>query len=471
MKLVPVIMSGGSGTRLWPLSRGSFPKPFIRLPDGKSLLQHCMQRILQLPEVSEVLTIANRELLFSHEDEYRELGQELPTLRYLLEPEGRDTAAAIATATQYVIETSGADAVMCVFPSDHLIEDVAAFCLAVEEAAELARQGRLVTFGIRPTRAETGYGYIQSDGSKVVRFIEKPDLESAEKYSKDPAYFWNSGMFCFTARTMLEAFEKHCPDIWEACRQSLSAAQRVTEQGFEQVRLDRDRFRAVRKESIDYAIFEKAENVSVIPCEFGWQDIGSWEAFSDLLQEDGSGNRLEGPVTLRETENTIVHTSGRRVATLGVDDLMIIDTDDALLVAARDRAQDVKAVVGDIAREDAQLVEHHRTVHRPWGSYTVLEEGPRFKIKRIEVKPGGRLSLQSHKHRAEHWVVVSGSALVTNGENVQRMETDQSTYIPLGARHRLENPEDEPLVMIEVQSGDYLGEDDITRYEDIYGRE
>lgn len=464
-------MSGGSGTRLWPLSRGSSPKPFIKLPDGKSLLQHTMERLLCLPDVSEVVTIANRELLFSHEDEYGELGVELPTLRYLLEPEGRDTAAAIAAATLYIIETSGADATVCIFPADQLIEDAPAFCAAIAEAVGLALGGRLVTFGIRPTRPETGYGYIQSDGDAVVRFVEKPDLETAQTFVADPAYLWNSGMFCFTARTMLEALQEHCPDILEACRQSLSAARRYTEQGFEQVRLDEKKFCAARKDSIDYAVFEKAGNVSVVPCEFEWRDIGSWATFGDLLPQDDAGNRVAGNVVLEDTRNSIVHADGRLISTLGVEDMMIVDTADALLVAPRARAQEIKTLVSRLRDGHRDVVDYHRTVHRPWGSYTVLEEGSRFKIKRIEVKFGGRLSLQSHAHRAEHWVVVSGTARVTNGEHVLEMQTDESTYIPKGQKHRLENPAEKLLIMIEVQTGNYLGEDDIVRYDDIYGRE
>ncbi len=470
MTVVSVIISGGAGARLWPLSRESHPKPLISVGDGRTLLQHAIRRAVAIPDVAEVFTVTNRDLLFASADEYRNAGVELPKLTYLLESEGRDTAAAIAVAAIAVDASHGADAVMSVFPADHMVSDIDAFVAAVGQAVGLARDGRLVTFGIRPTRPETGYGYIEAAGNDVLRFVEKPDEATAVAYLATGRFLWNSGMFCFQAGVMLGLLETHCPDILRACRESVAASRTLTGRSMTQIELDPDSFARVRKDSIDFAVLEKAPNVSVVPCEIGWSDIGSWTALGELMPADAAGNRLQGDVALVDTHNSIIRGGGRLVGAVGVSDLIIVDTPDALLVAAKDKAQDVKTLFNRLKLESHAAYKLHRTVHRPWGAYTVLEEGERFKIKRIEVKPGASLSLQMHYHRSEHWVVVSGTALVVNGDRDLLLATDQSTYIPSGTKHRLENPGVLRLVMIEVQTGDYLGEDDIVRFEDIYGR-
>lgn len=470
MSLVPVIISGGAGARLWPVSRQLHPKPFIRLADGRSLIARAFERSIALPEVEEVVTVTNRELVFTTEDEYRRAGfQDVPRT-YLLEPEGRDTAAAVAVAALYVAERHGPETIACVFPADHVVEDVEAFVDAVGGALPLARAGRAVVFGIRPGYPETGYGYIEAEGDRVLSFVEKPDRATAEDYVASGRHYWNAGIFAFRAGDMLALMERHCPAILEACRTSLSAAQRLAGAGHAQVVLDAARFAAVPKTSIDYAVMEKAEELAFVPAEMGWSDIGSWAAVADLAPCDSAGNGVVGDAVLVDTANTYVESAGRLVGTVGVSDLIVVDTPDALLVAARDRAQDVKTLFNRLKENGHEAYSLHRTVHRPWGTYTVLEEGERFKIKRIEVKPGERLSLQKHHHRSEHWVVVSGTAGVVNGEQALTLTTNQSTYIPCGNVHRLENPGIIPLVMIEVQSGEYLGEDDIVRLDDAYGR-
>ncbi len=470
MSIVPVIICGGAGARLWPLSREGYPKPLIDVGDGQSLLQHAFSRALSIAGVIEVVTVTNRQLLFVSEDEYSDTGIEAPALTFLLEPEGRDTAAAIAAATLTVEQSYGRDTVMCILPADHMISDVPAFVDAVAQAEALARGGRLVTFGIRPSRPETGYGYIEADGTDVVRFVEKPNLEHAQAYLKSGKFLWNSGMFCFAAGTMVDLMEQFCSDILEGCRASLNAATRTSGSGSIVIELDETKFASVRKDSIDYAVLEKAPNVSVVPCDIGWSDIGSWTAYANLLPRDEDGNHTSGEVALIDTTNTVISGNNRLIGAVGVHDMIIVDTADALLVASRNDAQNVKALYNRLKAQNHEVAKLHRTVHRPWGTYTVLEEGERFKIKRIEVKPGGRLSLQMHHHRSEHWVVVSGTARVVNGDSEMLLATNQSTYIPSSTKHRLENPGILRLVMIEVQTGDYLGEDDIMRFDDVYGR-
>lgn len=470
MAIVPVIICGGAGARLWPLSRESYPKPFIRLSDGVSLIQHALKRAAALPGVSDVFTITNRELVFEVKDHYAELG--LPGLRhhFLLEPEGRDTAAAIAIAALEVERSIGGGAAMCILPGDHLISDMEAFVAAVENAVALAREHRLATLGIRPNAPETAYGYIEANGMDVVRFVEKPDHAKAEEFLASGRFLWNAGMFFCEAATMIGLMQQHCPDILAACRRSLDRAKRQAGDGMSQVELPADEFGEVRKQSIDYAVLEKASGLAVVPCDIGWSDIGSWNAFSRLNKPDPDGNVFEGEVAAIDTRNSYVRAEDRLVATVGVEDLVIVDTADALLVAAADRAEDVKQLSNRLKAEGHEAYRLHRKVHRPWGTYTVLETGPRFKIKRIEVKPGGRLSLQMHHHRSEHWVVVAGRATVVNGDQTFVLEPDQSTYIPAGRRHRLENAGEAPLVLIEVQTGGYLEEDDIVRLDDVYGR-
>lgn len=471
---IPVILSGGAGTRLWPVSREALPKPFIKLPDGESLLLKTLKRAAALRGVTEVVTVTNRDHYFLTRDEFelpQNQPQGLPPLGYLLEPFGRNTAPAIAAAAAHVAGRYGIDAVLLVLPADHLINDQAGFSVAIEQARRLATEGWLVTFGIKPTAPETGFGYIEAgaavgDGFKVARFVEKPSRDKAADYLAAGNFTWNSGMFCFTAGAMLDALRAHAPEMLVAIEVTLAA----TDFAKTPPVLSAEHFRQVPDISIDYAVMEKADKVAVVPAAFDWSDIGSWNALAELTAADGSGNRVAGEAVLVDASNCYVQGEDRIVAAVGVSNLLIIDTADALLVADRDRAQDVKAVVQQLKLTAHDSVRHHRTVHRPWGSYTVLEEGERFKLKRIVVKPGASLSLQMHHHRSEHWVVISGMARVVNGEREIYVSTDESTYIPAGTAHRLANPGKIDCVMIEVQTGDYVGEDDIVRLEDNYGR-
>lgn len=475
MALISTILCGGAGSRLWPVSRELHPKPFIRLADGQSLLQKAWLRGATLPDVAETLTVTNRELFFKTGDEYREVAKasKMQGLlnRYILEPFGRNTAPAIATAALQVAATHGESACLLVLPADHLIADQAAFVDAVAKAMQLAAQGKLVTFGIQPDAPETGYGYIEADGNDVKRFVEKPDLETARGYVASGRYLWNSGMFCFQAGTMLREMEQHCPAILAASRNCLEHSRTAEGVSFSQVELDAKTFALVPDDSIDYAVMEKSANVAVVPCSIGWSDIGSWAALGDLAAPDVDGNRIEGEVCLHDVRNCYIQSNDRIVGAVGVDNLIVIDTPDAILIADRSRAQDVKHIYARLKAEGNETYRIHSTVHRPWGTYTVLEEGSHFKIKRIEVKPGASLSLQMHHHRSEHWIVVSGMARVQNGQQELFVNTNESTYIPAGHKHRLENPGLLNLVMIEVQSGEYLGEDDIVRFDDVYGRQ
>ncbi len=469
MTVIPVILCGGAGSRLWPVSRETHPKPFIRLADGRSLLQKAFLRGAQLPGVSQVLTVANRELFFKTEDEFREVNCAGLATSYLLEPYGRNTAAAVAAAAAY-IGAKQPDAILLVLPADHLIDDQQAFAEAVGRATGLARQDYLVTFGIQPNAPETGYGYIEAEGHRVKRFVEKPDAATAAAYLESGQFLWNSGMFCFKAATILEEMLLHCPDIVEAVRTCLAQSRISEGKGFTQCELDAESFSKVPENSIDYAVMEKSDRVAVVPCNIGWSDIGSWAALGELVKADGNGNRVEGEALLHDVENCCIRSDERLVGAVGVRDLVIVDTPDALLVAAKDRAQDVKHLYNELKSRGHEAHKLHRTVRRPWGTYTVLEEGNRYKIKRIEVKPGASLSLQMHYHRSEHWIVVSGMAKVVNGEREVLVGPNESTYIPAGHSHRVSNPGVLDLVMIEVQSGEYLGEDDIVRFEDNYGR-
>jgi len=452
------------------VSRESHPKPFIRLSDGQSLLQKAFLRAAGLPGVQQVLTVTNRDLFFKAEDEFREVNKDGIATSFICEPFGRNTAAAIAAAVAHVAEVHGPDSVMLVLAADHLIADQAAFAEAVEKATALAKAGQIVTFGIRPESPETGYGYIESDGTKVLRFVEKPSLEKAREYLESERFLWNSGIFCFTAAAMMREMKQHCPDILKATTECLHESRISEGKGWTQVQLEPKSFGAVPDNSIDYAVMEKCANAAVVPCSIGWSDIGSWAAVSDLCKPDGNGNRVEGEALLHDVDNCYFSSHDRIIGAVGVENLIVIDTPDALLVVNRERAQDVRHIYAQLKARGHETHKLHRTVHRPWGTYTVLEEGARFKIKRIEVKPGASLSLQMHHHRSEHWIVVSGMAKVVNGEQELFVSTNQSTYIPAGHKHRLENPGVVGLVMIEVQSGEYLGEDDIVRFEDVYGR-
>ena len=469
-RLVPTILCGGVGARLWPVSRDLHPKPFIRLADGQSLLQKSFLRGAALPGVKEILTVTNRELFFKTADEFREVNQAKLATSFILEPFGRNTSAAIAAAALHVVATHGEDTVMLVLAADHLIADQDAFSDAVNKAMALAQQDKLVTFGIEPDAPETGYGYIEAEGNQVLRFVEKPSLEKACEYLASGRFLWNSGMFCFKAGAMLKAMEQHCPDILATTVACMKQSRTAKGKDYTELQLDPDTFAQVPDNSIDYTVMEQSTQVAVVPCSIGWSDIGSWNALGDLSTPDGEGNRIDGEALLHDVSNCYIQSNKRIVGAVGIANLIIVDTPDALLVADKSRSQDVKHLYAALKAQGHEAHKHHLTVHRPWGTYTVLEEDPSFKIKRIEVKPGGTLSLQMHHHRSEHWIVVSGMAKVTNGDNELFVRTNESTYIPAGHQHRLENPGMLNLVMIEVQSGEYLGEDDIVRFQDTYGR-
>ncbi|MES2944304.1 MAG: mannose-1-phosphate guanylyltransferase/mannose-6-phosphate isomerase [Pseudomonadota bacterium] len=469
-RLVPVILCGGAGSRLWPVSREHHPKPFIRLADGQSFLQKAFLRGAALPNVEEILTVTNRELFFKTEDEFREVNSTKLATSFILEPFGRNTSAAIAAAALHLVAAHGEDTIMLVLAADHMIADQKAFGDAVQQATALAETGSLVTFGIQPGAPETGYGYIEAEGNKVLRFVEKPSLEKAREYLESGRFLWNSGMFCFKAGSMIKAMELHCPDILAFTKTCIANSRMATGKAFAELTLDAESFAHVPDLSIDYSVMERSSDVSVVPCSIGWSDIGSWSALGDLSDPDASGNRIDGEALLHDVNNCYIQSSKRLVGAVGVSNLIIVDTPDALLVADRSRAQDVKHLYVALKAKGHDAHKHHLKVHRPWGTYTVLEEDPGFKIKRIEVKPGGCLSLQMHHHRSEHWIVVSGMARVTNGDRELFVGRNESTYIPAGHKHRLENPGNLNLVMIEVQSGEYLGEDDIVRFSDQYGR-
>lgn len=481
MKLIPTILCGGAGSRLWPVSRELHPKPFIRLADHQSFLQKSFIRGAILPNVSEVLTVTNRELLFKTKDDYREVNTDNINTSFLLEPFARNTAAAVALAALYVAKQHGDDAVLLILTADHLIADQAAFQQAVTNATVIAQTGKVVTFGIQPNAPETGYGYIEAHqdktithkqntiGYEVARFVEKPDLATAQAYVDSGKFYWNSGMFCATASTLITELKQHAPDILNAANACFAASLQMSTD-ISQVEFEATSFANVPSTSIDYAVMEKSSNVAVIPCDIGWNDIGAWDAMSSLTAADEDGNRVIGTALLNNSKNCYVQSSHRLVATVGLENIIIVDTPDAILVADKNQVQNVKDIYNRLKQEGNEAYKLHQTVHRPWGNYTTLEEGERFKIKRIVVKPGQRLSLQMHHHRSEHWVVVSGMAKVTNGEQVFFVSPNESTFIPAGTAHRLENPGVLDLVMIEVQSGDYVGEDDIIRFDDHYGR-
>jgi mannose-1-phosphate guanylyltransferase len=480
MPLVPIILSGGAGTRLWPLSREAAPKPFMPLPGNGSsddtLLARTFLRASGVSDLAGIVTITNRDYYFHTKDTYSGAGPELPQrMAYLLEPSGRNTGPAVALGALYADATFGSNATLLVLPADHLIRDLPAFTSAVAQAAALARDGWLTTFGIPPSSPETGYGYLELGEALSVagtfrarRFIEKPPLAAAEAYVADGRHLWNSGMFCFAAGTVLEAFERHAPDLLAAVRRVWDALS--SQRGGSMLEIDPALFGAVPEVSFDVAVMEKAAKVAVVRGGFDWSDVGSWRAMADLAVPDADGNRGDGERVAIATRNTYVHAADRVVATVGVDGLFVVETPDAVLVAHRDYVQRVKDVVGELKARGHDAYRFHKTVLRPWGAFTVLQEGPGFKIKRIEVKPGAALSLQLHRHRSEHWVVVAGIAGVTNGDRQYTLRQNESTFIPVETRHRLENPGTEPLLLIEVQCGTYVGEDDIVRFDDRYGR-
>jgi mannose-1-phosphate guanylyltransferase/mannose-6-phosphate isomerase len=484
VSLVPIILSGGTGTRLWPLSREAAPKPFMPLPDGDTLLGKTARRALALPGVAQLITVTNRDYFFHTRDVYASLGEPLPARAdFLLEPFGRNTAPAVALAALFAFARGLRDSVLLILPADHLIREQDAFAAAVERAATLARAGKLVTFGIAPTHPETGFGYIESGDALpghggemaafgVRRFVEKPSLTRAREYLTAGHFVWNSGMFAFTPAAILAALERHAPALLDACRPVADALDPNAAGGMREI--DAALFAAVPDISIDYAVMEPAAaagEVAVVRATFDWSDVGSWQAMAELTDADDAGNRGHGERVAIGTRDTYVHAEDRVVATVGVENLVIVDTPDAVLVAHRDHLQRVKEVVGELKARGHEAYKLHRTVARPWGAYTVLEEGRGFKIKRIEVRPGAALSLQLHHRRSEHWVVVQGTARVTRGDDVFDIGPSESTFIPVETRHRLENPGQELLAIIEVQCGDYLGEDDIVRFDDRYGRE
>lgn len=468
--IIPTILCGGAGSRLWPVSREAHPKFFIRLNDGDSLLQKAFIRGANIEGVEEILTVTSKDLLFKTDEEFQEVNKAGKPISYILEPCGRNTSAAIAAAARRVVQSHGENAVMLILAADHLITDITAFYAAVAAAVELAHQGKLVTFGVKPSHPETGYGYIEANGNEVLRFVEKPSLEVAESYLLSGNFYWNSGMFCFTAKTILEEMEAYCPDILASVTACLEESTLATFSGTSRLYLDQDAFARVPDKSIDYAVMEKSRRVAVCPCDIGWSDVGSWSAIGELITADDDGNRVEGTALLYDVHNCHIKSSNRIVGAVGVSDLIIVDTPDALLVANSKNSQDVKHIYSELKARGHDTYKLHLTVNRPWGTYSVLEEGPLYKIKRLVVKPGASLSLQLHHHRSEHWVVVQGRARVTNGDRDYTIGENESTFIPAGQQHRLANPGLIDLVVIEVQSGIYLGEDDIVRLEDSYGR-
>ncbi|MGD9952523.1 MAG: mannose-1-phosphate guanylyltransferase/mannose-6-phosphate isomerase [Burkholderiales bacterium] len=465
-----MILCGGSGSRLWPMSRRLLPKQFLPLAGSRTLFQETVLRTRGLAGAGAPIVVTNTEQRFLAADQLAEIGVRPSAL--LLEPAGRNTAPAVAAAALAAMR-GDPDAVLLVQPSDHVIGDVAAFHAAVTQAAAAAREGLLVTFGIRPTEPATGYGYIEAgepiagEVFRVRRFVEKPSLEKARGFLAQGGFYWNSGMFVFRAARYLEELGRARPEILAAVRAAMDKA--VPDLGFQ--RLDAQAFAASPADSVDYAVMERTGAGAMVRADMRWSDVGSWSALWEVGEKDGAENVARGDVELRDAAGCYVHAERRHVQVLGARDLVVVETDDAILVAARDRAQDVKEVVEGLDR--AKRSEHisHSRVHRPWGYYESVDEGPGFQVKRLMVKPGHKLSLQLHHKRAEHWVVVSGTARVTRGEDVFDLARNQSTYIPLGTKHRLENPGAEPLLIVEVQSGDYLGEDDIVRLEDSYNRD
>ncbi|MDD2781551.1 mannose-1-phosphate guanylyltransferase/mannose-6-phosphate isomerase [Sulfuricurvum sp.] len=456
--MINIILCGGNGTRLWPLSRTLMPKQFVKLFKEKSLFQLCVERNKELCETQMI--VSNAEQYFLAIDQLHESG--VKTSSYLLEPIGRNTAPAIAMACFDIDEES----VVLVTPSDHLIRDKEAYVRAVKRASELAQEGFLVTFGIEPEYPETGFGYIESKGEDVLAFHEKPDLETAKRYYEAGNFYWNSGMFCYRAGVFLAQLRQYAPEIYET---SLRAYENANKEGM--IRITHDDMAMIPEESIDYAVMEKSQKVRVVAANIGWSDLGSFDALDQHMPKDDEGNTQCDHLYAVDAKNNFIYTQGRAIALTDVEDLIIVDTADALLIAKKGNSQKVKEVVAKLKSGESDLHHIHLTAHRPWGTYTILEEQRGFKIKRIVVNPGKRLSLQKHFHRNEHWIVVSGTALVRIGDDEKLICANESTYIPMGMNHRLENPGKIPLVLIEAQVGEYTGEDDIVRVEDDYKRE
>lgn len=462
----PVILAGGTGSRLWPLSRELYPKQLLQLTNHASLLQNTLQRVSMLPDVLPPLVVVGEAHRFITLAQLEELGV-FKEFSILLEPTGKNTAPAICGAANFCANSSD-DVTLLVLPADHVIGNIANFVSVVTQAEELAANGSLVTFGIEPMGPETGYGYIEKGaGVDVVSFKEKPHKELAEKYLEKGNFYWNSGMFAFSRDSFLAEMEIYGSKI----TQQMAEAVRLGGTDGKFFRFDRAAMEKCPSDSIDYVLMEKTDKAAVVVADLAWSDIGSWQALWDVEKKDENGNVLKGDVFAEDTRNCLVQSEKNLVAVVGIDDIMVVETADAVLVAPLSRSQEVKKVVTHLKNENRKEFSVHATVYRPWGSYTVLEEQPRYQIKRITVNPGGKLSLQMHHHRHEHWVVVSGTAKVVNGEDEILLYENQSTYIPSGTMHRLENPGVIPLELIEVQNGSYLGEDDIVRFEDVYGRE
>jgi mannose-1-phosphate guanylyltransferase len=463
VRLVPVIMAGGSGTRLWPLSRSMYPKQFIDLASDQSMLQDTVSRLDGL-DCADPIVICNEEHRFFVAQQLADIGKKG---QIILEPVGRNTAPAIALAA---LHTEPND-LLLIMAADHVIRDVGEFQKAVAAAAALAQQGFLATFGIVPKTPHTGYGYIKAGdeldfGSRVESFVEKPDQPTAESYLKTGDYFWNSGMFLFQASQYIDELENHRPDIAKACKTAAAGSQ----QDMDFIRINAEAFEACPAESVDYAVMEKTDKAAMVPLDAGWSDIGSWEALWEIGDQDKDGNVVRGEVIALHTKNSFIHAPERLVATLGLDDTVVIDTKDAVLVARKSAVQDIKQVVELLKEKGTGHHEFHREVYRPWGKYDSIDMGPRYQVKRITVNPSAKLSVQMHHHRAEHWVVVSGAAEVTKDGETFLLAENESTYLPIGCVHALKNPGKVALELIEIQTGNYLGEDDIVRFEDIYGR-
>ena len=467
--LVPVILSGGAGTRLWPLSRELYPKQLLRLVAERTMLQETVARTEGLPGLAPPIVICNENHRFMVAEQLRELGTAPQAI--VLEPQGRNTAPAAAIAALLVSGGADADPVLLVLPADHVITDVPAFQAAVAVGRVAAESGSLVTFGVVPDRAETGYGYIRRDAGpgpafSVAKFVEKPDSATARGYVESGEYYWNSGMFMFRASAYLAELGRYAPAMLAACRAALAAAGR----DLDFLRLPAQEFASCPSDSIDYAVMERTDRAVVVPLAAGWSDVGSWAALADALPRDAEGNVTAGDVLTEDSSGCYLHSTSRLVAAVGLRDHVVVETKDAVLVAPRDRVQDVKELVAELKARGRYETSLHREVYRPWGSYDSIDSGDRFQVKRITVNPGAKLSLQKHYHRAEHWVVVNGTAIVTRDDEEILLRENESIFVPLGCMHRLENPGKVPLNLIEVQSGAYLGEDDIVRVQDIYDR-
>jgi mannose-1-phosphate guanylyltransferase len=453
-----VVLCGGSGTRLWPISRSLFPKQFCQLFGAESLFQKTIKRNLELADSFSI--VVNQEQYFMGLDQMEEIKGQKPAT-FILEPIGRNTAPAIALAAL----AAAADEILLVVPSDHLIDKQFEYFQAVKEATKLAEQGQLVTFGIKPQYAETGYGYIEADGNEVKSFKEKPNLETAQQYIQAGNFFWNSGMFCFKAKEFLAELKIHAPDIYDECVKTFEHAKKE-----QMIRPNLEDMKAIRSESIDYAVMEKSNKVKVIPADIGWSDLGSFDSLYDALPKDESGNTHCENVIHLGSKNNLIIGGKRLISTIDIENLMVIDTADALVIAKKGSTQKVKELVAEVKKISTEMTNVHTTAHRPWGTYTILEENSGYKVKQITVRPGAKLSLQYHHHRSEHWIVVSGVATITIDDRTFDLWPNESTYIPIEAKHRLENQQKEPLVLIEAQVGKYLGEDDIVRLQDDYKR-